>query len=200
MEVRPETPSTPMERTTVDDEQLKGGRPEQIDFPPLWYLARGAQVLVAVVFAKGAYLNRGNGFLWGDLFSFIPMLLVIWWFSRGVATGTVDSSGIRYRQYFLLKTINWAQVQEIQWVGFRLKIFIRRANRRKRALVFLLNTLKSLGPYWVRMQALPLEAPVKMASAAPYSKWIYRFFFGVMILFFLVFLWRLLSTAPWASH
>jgi hypothetical protein len=198
----------------VENDQPSGRRPEQIDFPVLWFLTRGAQVLVAVIFAKMAYVELGTNSFSLDLFSFIGMFLMIWAFCRRVATGTADSSGIHYRLNLRLKTVAWAEVQEIQWVGFKLRVVIKRATKRNRVLVFLLNPLKSTGAYWAhrlgvdvlppeileRIRALPIESPPTMASAPLYPKWLIRIFLGVMALFVLVFLWRLLSVAPGASH
>jgi len=198
----------------VKNDQPSGRRPEQIDFPVLWFLTRGAQVLVAVIFAKMAYLELGTDSFSLDLFSFIGMFLIIWAFCRRVATGTADSSGIQYRLNLRLKTVAWTEVQEIQWVGFMLRVAIKRASKRNRVLVFLLNPLKSTGAYWAqrlgaevpppdilaRIRALPIETPPNIASAPPNSRWLLRVFLVVAVLFVLVFLFRLLSAALGFSH
>jgi hypothetical protein len=198
----------------VENDQPSGRRPEQIDFPTLWFFARGAQVLVVVVFAKMIFLASGTDLFSSTLYSFIGLFLMICLFLRGIATGTADSDGIRYRVYFRFKTVDWADVLEIQWAGFRLRTVIKRGRKRKRALVFLLNPLTSLPAYWAhrlgadvlppeileRIRDLPIATRPAMASAPPYPKWILRIFLGVMALFVLVFLWRLLSAASGASH
>jgi len=43
----------------MENNQSSGRQAQQIDFPSLWFLARGAQVLVAVVFAKMIFLASG---------------------------------------------------------------------------------------------------------------------------------------------
>lgn len=191
----------------MGDGQSKGRRPEQIDLPVLWVLVRGTQVLLAAFFAKAVYLSFNTDSFALDLFSAVSMLLVIWAFFRRVVTGTGDSSGIHYRRYFRLKTATWADIEEIQWVGYRLRVLIR--GKRKRVLVFLLNPLKSVGAYWAhrlgaevappeileRIRSLPIEAPPQMASAPPHSRWVLRVFLGVGVLFLLVFLYRLLSAS-----
>jgi hypothetical protein len=198
----------------VESDQPSGRRPEQIDFPALWFVTRGAQVLLAVVIAKAIYLVSGTDFFWENLYSFIGIFLMICFFLRGIATGTADSTGIHYRLYFRDKTVDWANVLEIQWIGFKLRAVIKRGRKRKRLLVFLLNPLKVVPAYWAhrlgadvlppeileRIRALPIESPPTMASAPPYPKWMFRVLFGVMALFLLIFLWRLISAAPWASH
>jgi hypothetical protein len=198
----------------VENDRPSGRRPEQIDFPALWVLTRGAQVLVTVVFAKMIFLAWGTNFFSSTLYSFIGLFLMICLFLRGIATGTADSGGIHYRVYFRLKAVDWADVLEIHWIGLKLRAVIKRGRKRKRALVFLLNPLKSLPAYWAhrlgadvlppeileRIRALPIAAPPTMASAPPYPKWVLRIFLGVMALFVLVFLWKLLSAAPGASH
>jgi hypothetical protein len=198
----------------VENNQSSGRRAQQIDFPSLWFLARGAQVLVAVVFAKMIFLASGTDFFSSTLYSFIGLFLMICLFLRGIASGTADSSGIHYRVYFRIKTVEWAEVLEIQWVGFRLRTVIKRGRKRKRALVFLLNPLISLPAYWAhrlgadvlppeileRIRDLPIATRPTMASAPPYPKWMLRIFLGVMALFVFVFLWKLLSAAPGVSH
>jgi hypothetical protein len=198
----------------VENNQSSGRRAQQIDFPSLWFLARGAQLLVAVVFAKMIFLALGTDFFSSTLYSFIGLFFMICLFLRGIATGTADSSGIHYRFYFRSKTVAWADVKEIRWVGFRLRVAIKRASKRKRALVFLLNPLKSIPAYWAhrlgadvlppeileRIRALPIAAPPTMASAPPYPKWMLRIFLGFIALFVLVFLWKLLSPAPGVPH
>ena len=198
----------------MENGQPSGRRPEQIDSPVLWFLTRGAQVLVAVIFAKVAYVELGTDSFSLDLFSFIGMFLMIWVFCRRVATGTADSSGIYYRLNDRLKKVAWAEVQEIQWVGFKLRVVIKPASKRNRVLVFLLNPLKSTGAYWAhrlgaevpppgilaRIRALPIETPPNIASARPYSRWLLRVFLAVAVLFVLVFLFRFLSAAPGVAH
>jgi hypothetical protein len=193
------------------DERTNGGRAYQIDFPVLWYLLRGAQILFAVVFVKLTYLSLRTDSFAESLISFVGMLLMIEVFVHGVATGTADSAGIRYRRYFRWKIAAWNDVLQIQWVRSRLKVLIRGRGKRKRTLVFLLDPLKSEAGYLAhrlggeaappeilaRIHALQVEMPPGIASAPPYSKWILRLFLGIGILFVLVLLWRLLAaTAP----
>jgi len=196
------------------DAQASGGRADQIDFPVLWYLVRGSQILVAVMFAKLTYLSLGTDSLEESLFSFLGMFLMIGAFVHGVATGTADSMGIHYRRYFRRKTVAWKDVLQIQWVKSRLKVLIRGRGKRKKTLVFLLNPLKSEGAYWAhrlgadvappeilaRIHALQVESPPSISSAPPYSRWILRVFLGFVVLFVLVFLWRLFSAPSAVSH
>jgi hypothetical protein len=203
-----------MEGATVESKHSSGHRAQQIDFPSLWFLARGAQMLVAVVFAKMIFLASGTDFFSSTLYSFIGLFLMICLFLRGIATGTADSDGIHYRLYFRFKTVHWGDVVELNWVGLKLRAVIKRGPRRKRVLVFLLNPLKSIPAYWAhrlgaevlppeileRIRALPMAMPPTMASAAPYSKWMLRIFLSVMAFFVLVVLWRLLSAASGGSH
>jgi len=196
------------------DGHTNGRRAYQIDFPVLWYLVRGVQFLLAVFYLKATYLSLKTDSFALDLISTIGILLLIAFFLSGIATGSADSIGIHYRVYLRLKTVAWADVQEIQWVGSRLKILIKGGGKRKKILVFLLNPLKSVGAYWAhrlgadaappeilaRIQALPIESPPSVASAPPYSKWILRLFLGVGILFVLVLLWRLFSVPTTVSH
>ena len=198
----------------MENEQSGGSRSQQIDSPSLWFLARGAQVLVAVVFAKMIFLASGTEAFSSTLYSFIGLFLMICLFLRGIANGTADSNGIHYRFYFRFKDVAWADVQEIQWIGFRLKIAIHRANKRKRVLVFLLNPLKSIPAYWAhrlgtdvlppeiltRIQALPIATPPSMASAPLYSMWMLRIILSIMTLFVLVVLWRLLFAGTGGSR
>jgi hypothetical protein len=198
----------------MEKDQAGGSRAQQIDSPSLWFLARGAQVLVAVVFAKIIFLASGTESFSSTLYSFIALFLMTCLFLRGIANGTADSSGIHYRFYFRFKDVAWADVQEIQWIGFRLKIAIHRANKRKRVLVFLLNPLKSIPDYWAhrlatevlppeiltRIQALPIATPPSMASAPPYSKWVLRIILSVMAFFVLVVLWRLFFAGAGGSR
>ena len=198
----------------MENDQPIGRRPEQIDFPTLWLLSRGAQVLVAVVFAKVIYLGSGTEYFSESLYSFIGIFLVLCFFLRRIATGTADSSGIHYRVYFRFKTVDWADVLEIRWIGFKLRVVIKSGSKRKRLLVFLLNPLKVVPVYWAhrlgadvlppeildRIRTLPIESPPIMASAPPHPRWMLRIFLGVIALFVLVFLWRLLSAAPGTSH
>lgn len=198
----------------MENMQPSGRRPEQIDFPTLWFLARGAQVLIAVVFSKMVFLASGTDSFSSTLYSFIGLFLMICLFLRGIATGTADSDGIHYRLYFRFKTVDWANVLEIQWVGLKLRAVIKRGSKRKRVLVFLLNPLKSIPAYWAhrlgadvlppeileRIQALQIATPPAMASAPPYPKWTLRIFFGFMVFFLLVILWKLLTVVPRAIH
>jgi hypothetical protein len=194
----------------MEDGNSKTGRADQIDFPILWVLVRAVQILITVLYAKITYLSFGTGSFYWELFSSILFLLIIGAFAHGIATGTVDSSGIHYRRYFRLKTIARADVLEIQWVGFQLRV---RGNR-KRKIKFLMNPLKSTGAYWAnrlgkevappeileRIHALQIETPPIIASAPPYSKWIVRGFSGVVVLFVVIFLWRLLSALSHSPH
>jgi hypothetical protein len=198
----------------VEHDQPSGRRPEQIDFPTLWVLTRGAQLLLAVVSAKAIYLGLGTQYFSENLYSFIGCFLMICLVLGRIATGTVDSRGIRHRLYFRFKTVDWADVLEIQWIGFKLRVVIKSGRKRKRVLVFLLNPLKVAPVYWAhrlgadvlppeildRIRALPIESPPTMASAPPYPKWMLRIFLGVIALFVLVFLWKLLSPAPGVPH
>jgi hypothetical protein len=191
-----------------------GKRPDQIDLPVLWALARGMQALVTVIFAKFAYISYGTGSFTEDLSSVIGMLLLIYLFLHRLVTGTADSSGVHYRRYFRLKTVPWGDVQEIQWVGFKLRIFIKGGGKRRKRLVFLLNPLKDVGAYWAhrlgtevaspeilqRINALPIETPPKIGSAPPYSKWILWSLLAFVVLFVLVVLWRLLTASVGANH
>ncbi len=190
-----------------------GKRRDQIDLPILWALARGMQALATVIFAKFAYISHGTESFTEDLISEIGMLLLIYLFLHRLVTGTGDSSGVHYRRYFRLKTVPWGDVQEIQWVGFKLRILIKEGKRRKK-LVFLLNPLKDAGAYWAhrlgaevaapeilqRINALPIETPPRVDSAPPYSKWILWASFGFFILFVLVLVWRLISASVGANH
>jgi hypothetical protein len=198
----------------VENDQPSGRRPEQIDFPPLWVLTRGAQLLLAVASAKAIYLGLGTEYFSENLYSFIGIFLVICLFLGRIATGTVDSSGIHYRVYFRFKTVVWADVLELQWIGFKLRAVIKSGGKRKRVLVFLLNPLKVVPAYWAhqlgtdvlppeileRIRALPIKSPTAMASASPYPKWMLLIHLGVIALFVLFFLWRLLSAVLGASH
>ena len=198
----------------MENDQPSGRRPEQIDFPVLWVLTRGAQLLLGVISAKAIYLGLGTAYFSENLYSAIGAFLMICLVLGRVATGTVDSSGIHYRLYFRFKTVDWADVLEIQWIGFKLRVVIKSGRKRKRVLVFLLNPLKVVPVYWAhrlgadvlppeildRIRALPIESPPTMASGSPYPKWTLRIHLGVIALFVLVFLWRLLSAAPGASH
>ena len=189
-------------------------RPEQIDLPVLWVLVRGAQILLAVIYTKFAYLSVGTDSFGESVFSVIGMLLIIWAFLRGVVTGTADGIGIHYRRYFRRRTVTWADVEEIQWVASRLKVRIKGRGKRRRVLLFLLNPLKTTGSYWAhrlgaevappeileRIHALPIDTPPTIASAPPYSRWILRAFSGLVILLMLVMLYRLLFAASHASH
>jgi len=191
----------------MEDGPSKGRRPDQIDSPVLWLFVRGAQMLLTVFYARATYLSLGTDSFAFDLSSLVIMLMIIWVFFRRIATGTADSSGIHYRLYFRAKTVAWADVQGIQWVNFRLRVLIKGRGKRKRTVILLLNPLKSTGAYWAhrlgaevarpeileRIHALPIETPPAIASAPLYSKWILRVFLGVVVLFVLVLLWRVLS-------
>jgi len=196
------------------DGQSKRRSADQIDFPPFWAVVRGAQILLIVIYAKFAYLSLGTNYFVSGLISSIGLLLMLAAFVHGVVTGTADSSGIHYRRYFRQRTVSWADVLEIQWVRSRLKVFIKGRGKRKKKIVFLLNPLKVEGAYWAhrlgrevsppdileRIQALPIETPPTIASAPPYAGWYFRLVLGVGILFFLVFLWKLLSAANPVAH
>jgi hypothetical protein len=198
----------------MENNQSSGRRAQQIDFSPLWFLARGAQVLVAVLFAKVIYLGSGTEYFSENLYSFIGIFSMLCFFLRGIATGTADSGGIHCRLYFRFKTVDWADVLELNWVGLKLRAVIKRGRKRKRVLVFLLNPLKAVPAYWAhrlgaevlppeileRIRALPIESPPTVASAPLYPKWMLRILLGVIALFCFVFLWRLLSVAPRVSH
>jgi hypothetical protein len=198
----------------MEEVQPTGRRPDQIDCLPLWFVARGAQALLVVFYARVTYLAVGTPDFVLDLVSVVLMLVILGVFLRGIATGYADCSGIRYRLYFRLKTIAWAEIQEIQWMNFRLKVLIKRPGKRKRTVIFLLNPLKSSGAYWAhrlgaevsppeilqRIGALPLETPPAISSAPLYPKWILRAFAGLVILFVLVLLWKLLSASAIVPH
>ncbi|HKN73932.1 MAG TPA: hypothetical protein VJW94_02045 [Candidatus Acidoferrum sp.] len=198
----------------MENDQPNGRRPEQIDFQPLWVLTRGAQALIAVICAKVIYLVSGTNFFLANLYSIIGAFLVMCFFLGRVATGTVDSIGIHYRLYFRFKTVDWADVLEIQWIGFKLRAVIKSGLKRKRVLVFLLNPLKVAPVYWAhrlgadvlpleileRIRAQPIESRPTMASTSPYPKWVLLIHFGVIALFVLFFLWKLLTASPGASH
>jgi len=198
----------------MEDGSSKVRSAEQIDLSILWVLVRGAQILLTVIFAKFTYLSLGTDDFGLNLFSLVGMLLMIGLFLKGIATGTADSQGIHYRCYFRQKTVEWAGVLEIQWVGSRLKVLIKGRGKRKKKLVFLLNPLKAAGAYWAhrlgrevsppeileRIHALPIETPPTIASAPPYARWYLRFFLGVGILFVLIVLWKLLSVPTPVSH
>jgi len=198
----------------VEDGQSERRRPDQIDFPIFWFIARGSQMLLMVFYAKVTYLARGTDDFALDLFSVVIMLMMICLFFRGIATGKADSSGIHYRIYFRLKTVAWADVQEIQWINFRLKVLIKGRRKRKRRIIFLLNPLKTTGAYWAhrlgaevgppdileRIHALAIETPPPIASAPLYPKWIVRAFIGFVVLMTLVMVWRLISAAILNPH
>jgi len=198
----------------MEDGQPKVRHPDQIDFPVLWFAVRGVQMLITVFYAKVTYLALGTDSFAVDLFSVVIMLIVIWAFFRGIATGKVDSSGIHYRLYFRLKTIAWADIQEIQWVNFRLKALIKGRGKRKRKIIFLLNPLKTTGAYWAhrlgaevappeileRIHALPIETPPAISSAPLYPKWIVNTFVGLVVLMTLVMVWKLISALALNPH
>lgn len=189
-------------------------RPEQVDLPILWVLARGAQALVTVIYVKFAYVSIGTEDFVETFISVVGMLLLIYFFLHRLVTGTADSVGIHYRRYFRMHSIAWAEIQEVQWVGPRLRVVIKGRGKRRKKLVFLLNPLKASGPYWAhrlgaevappeilqRVNALPIETPPKLVSSPPYSKWILWTFLGFFILFVLVLVWRLFSASFGASH
>jgi hypothetical protein len=198
----------------VNQTESDGNKPAQIDFPPLWFLVRGAQVLVTIFFAKTIYLARGSTDFVLDAVSAVGVILLVAALLRRIATGTADSSGIHYRVYFKEKRLAWEEVQAIEWVGFRLRAMIKEASKRKRRVVFLLNPVKSLGAYWAhrlgaevvppeileRMRDLPIDTPPKVTSAPLYSKWLLRAFLGLVAFFVLVVIWRLLLPGPRGSH
>jgi hypothetical protein len=193
----------------MEDRQSKKGQPDQIDFPAFWFIARGTQILLIVFYAKVTYLARGTDSFALDLFSVVGMFTIIWLFLRRIATGTADGSGIHYRRYFRLKTVAWANVQGIQWVGHRLRVRTRGRGKRRRTLVFLLSPLKSTGAYWAhrlgaevappeileRIHALPIETPPPIASAPLYPKWMVRAFIGLVVLMTLIMVWKLISAS-----
>jgi hypothetical protein len=88
----------------VEDANSKTRRADQIDVPALWVLVRGAQILLIVIYAKFSYLSLGTDSFVSGLISSIGFLLIIGAFVHGIATGTVDNSGIHYRRYFRQKT------------------------------------------------------------------------------------------------
>jgi len=198
----------------MEDGQSKGRRFDQIDAPILWVLVRGAQILLTVTYAKIAYLSSGTDSFSSDLISSIVFLLIVGAFLHRFATGTADSSGIHYRRYFRLKNVAWADVAEIQWVGFRLKVLVKSRGKRKRTIVFLLNPLKTTGAYWAnrlgaevappeileRIHALPIETPPAISSAPLYPKWIVRTFMGLVVLMMLVMVWKLISALALNPH
>ena len=197
----------------MEDGQSKGRSADQIDFPVLWVVVRGIQILLIVIYTKITYLSFGTGSFGADLTGSIGLLLIIGVFVHGVATGTADSSGIRYRRYFRWRSIAWADILEIQWIKSRLKVLIKGRGKRKKTLVFLLNPLKSEVAYWLlrlgeesappeileRIRALPIETP-PIVSAPPFSKWTLRMFLAVGVFFVLVLLWKLLSSPISVSH
>jgi len=115
----------------LSDRQSKGRSAEQIDFPILWVAVRGVQILLPVICAKFAYLSvDADSFSFRlNLLSLVGMVLVVGAILKGIATGTVDSSGIRYRCYFRRKTVSWSDVLEIQWVRSRLKVMVHSIGR-----------------------------------------------------------------------
>lgn len=189
-------------------------RHDQIDLPILWVLARGAQALVTVIYVKFAYISMGTESFVETAFSVAGMLLLVYFFLHRLVTGTADSFGIHYRRYFRMRSIAWTEIQEVQWVGHRLRVLVKGRGKRRKKLVFLLNPLKASGPYWAqrlgqevappeilqRVNALPIETPPKIVSGPPYSKWILWTFLGFFILFVLVLVWRLVSTSFGTSH
>jgi hypothetical protein len=198
----------------MESEQSNGRSAGQIDYPILWALVRGAQILLTVIYAKFAYLSLGTDSFVSGLFSSIGFLLIIGAVAYGVATGTADNSGIHYRRYFRQRTVAWTDVLGIQSVKSRLKVSIKGRGKRKKTLVFILNPLKAEGAYsahrlgWdvstpgilERIQALPIETPPTIESAPPYARWYLRLFLGIGILFILVFLWKILSGPSPVAH
>lgn len=198
----------------MEEGKSKGRTAGQIDYPILWVAVRGTQILLTVIYAKFAYLSWHTDSFISDLISIIIFLSVFGAFLHPLATGTADSFGVHYRRYFRLKTVTWADIQEIQWVGYRLRVLIRSKGKRKRKIIFLLNPLKSTGAYWAnrlgaeaalpeileRINALPIETPPAMASAPPYPKWVLRWFSALVVLLLLVMLWRLLTTLSQSPH
>ena len=155
-----------------------------------------------------AYLSRGTESFLEDAISTLGILLMLILFVHRVVTGWADSAGIHYRRYFRWKTLPWSDVQEIQWKGSRLRVLIKGKKKPKAVLEFLLNPLRAIGPYWgqrlgadveppeifKRITALPMENPPPMSTAPPHSKWVMRFFFGIVILFLAIMFMRLLSS------
>jgi hypothetical protein len=184
----------------VEDGQSKGRSADQIDFPILWVVVRGTQILLTVIYAKLTYLSFNTDSFGLNLFSLVGMLLIVGLLLKGIATGAADSQGIHYRCYFRKKIVYWADVLEIQWVRSRLKVFIKGRGKRRKKIAFLLNPLKAEGAFWAhrlgrevsppeileRIQALPIETPPTIASAPPYARWYLRFFLGFGILFVLI--------------
>ena len=169
---------------------------------------------MTVIYAKFAYVSIGTEAFVENCVSVVGMLLLVYLFLHRLVTGTADSSGIHYRRYFRMHSIPWSKIHEVQWAGFKLRILIKGRSKRGKKLVFLLNPLKTLGPYWAhrlgtegpppeilqRFNALPIETPPKIGSAPPYSKWILWTFLGFFILFFLVLVWRLIFASIGANH
>src|ERR1700676_172844 len=148
----------------------------------LWAVVRGGEILYAVMFVKMAYLSRGTESFIENVISSVGMLLILILFVHRVVTGWADSAGIHYRRYFRWKTLAWSDVQEIQWKGARVRVLIKGKKKPKAVLEFLLNPLKSIGPYMGKrlgaevdppailkyIDALPIETPPPMSTTAPY--------------------------------
>ncbi len=198
----------------MEDGQSKGRKADQIDFPIMWAVVRGAQILLVVVESKQVYLSLGTDSLVLSLFASIGVLLIFGAFVHGVATGTADSSGIVYRRYFRSKVVAWTDVVEIQWIKSRLNVLLKGRGRQRKTVVFLLNPLKSEVACWLRgsgeefgppeilerIRALPIETPPITTSAAQFSRWILRMFLAFGVFIVLVVLWRLLSVPAHVSH
>ena len=180
----------------------------QIDSPMLWVAVRGAEILYGVIFLKMAYLSRGTESFLEDAISMVGLLLILILYLHRVVTGWADSEGIHYRRYFRWKTLEWSDVQEIQWKGALLKVLVRGKKRPKAVLAFLLNPLKALGPYWAqrlgtdveppaifkRINALPIEFPPPMSTVPSRSRFRWLVFW-VSILLLAIMLMRMLSAA-----
>ncbi len=197
----------------MDDNQTGRRSADQIDAPMLWILIRAGEFLYAVVFAKMVYLTRGTESFTENAISAAGLLLMLGLFLHRVVTGRADAAGIQYRRYFRWKTLPWTEVQEIQWKGARLRVLVKGKKKPRAVLEFLLNPWDSLGAYWAhrlgadivppgileRIHALPVETP-PIISAPPHGRWFRRAILGVVILFVLVVLVRLLLPSSGTPH
>jgi hypothetical protein len=173
----------------------------------LWIAVRAGQILFAVILAKMAYLARATDVFVEQVISSVGLLLFAWLFVPRLVTGFANLGGVHCRRYFRWKKLAWSDVQEIQWKGAKIRVFVRDKKKPKAVLEFLLNPLKWKAAYWKhrwgadveppetlrRLQAFPMDAPPPMSSAPPISRWILRFFVTIWALFALVMLWRLFS-------
>src|SRR5216683_1541442 len=74
----PKTCSKPSQVGAVmEDGQSKGRSADQIDFPVLWVVVRGIQILLIVIYTKITYLSFGTGSFGADLTGSIGLLLII---------------------------------------------------------------------------------------------------------------------------